>query len=363
MDNPIDEAAAPVVAELALEELRLLPGGSALEGLRAVAVYQLPLRTRFRGILQREGLLLQGPAGWGEAAPFWNYDPAESSRWLKAGLEAATDNPTDIPLRRQAVPVNVTVPVVSPEKAYEIVAASGGCATAKVKVADPGVGLDEDAARLQAVRAALNDTVGTRGRVRIDANAAWDLQQAFAALEVLNRAADGLEYAEQPCPEVADLVQLRRGQEVPIAADESIRRSSDPMEVLRAGGADVAVVKVQPLGGVRSALQMAQAAAEYGVDVVFSSAIDSGVGLAQAVRAAASLPRLPHACGLATSQLLIGDVVSNPVLVKDGMLAVSTPKVDLNRLTEATLRSGCGRQAEDLASRWTARLTQILSHL
>lgn len=353
----------PVVCELPLERLRSLPGGQALAEIEAAAVYQLPLKNRFRGITQREGILLKGPAGWGEAAPFWNYDAAESARWLASGIEAATCADSELSPLREAVPVNVTIPVVDPDRAYELVQASHGCATAKVKVADPGVSLDADAARIRAVRAALNDTVGKVGRIRIDANAAWDLPQALKALEVLEAAADGLEYAEQPCPQVEDLVKLRRDQHVPIAADESIRRAADPLQVLQQGGADVAVVKVQPLGGARVALRMAETARKFGVAVVFSSAVDSGVGLAAAVRVAACLPELPHACGLATAQLLIGDVVTNPVSVCDGTLAVSTPQVDLPALVQATLAAGLGEQSQDLQQRWSQRLIQILRHL
>lgn len=316
-----------------------------------VAAYQIPLRMRFRGITVREGLLLRGGAGWGEAAPFWDYGPRESANWLRAGLEAACwSSPV---VKRDRVPVNVTIPVCDPQRAYQLVLDSRGCATAKVKVADPGVSLDEDAARVRAVRAGLDDTVGKAGRIRVDANAAWTLPQARRALEVLDLAAGGLEYAEQPCGSVADLVRLRKDQLVPIAADESIRRAADPMQVLRAGGADVAVIKIQPLGGVRAALKWAEQARSLGVDVVISSALDSGVGLAHSVRAAALLPQLPHACGLATGQLLTRDVVSDPVSVVDGSVALSRPQVDLDAWPSDS----------DLGARWSERLRQILAVL
>ena len=61
----------------------------ALEGVDDILVYKVAMTTRFRGVTRREGLLLHGHAGWGEAAPFWNYDDAESSRWLAAALESA----------------------------------------------------------------------------------------------------------------------------------------------------------------------------------------------------------------------------------------------------------------------------------
>src|SRR5271165_1707929 len=98
-----------------------------LGGLRAFAI---PMPVKFRGITVREGALIQGPAGWGEFSPFAEYGPAESARWLASAIESATV-PWPSPLR-SSVPVNVTVPAVSPERAHEIVAASG-CRTAKVK--------------------------------------------------------------------------------------------------------------------------------------------------------------------------------------------------------------------------------------
>ena len=84
----------------------------ALEGVDDILVYKVAMTTRFRGVTRREGLLLHGHAGWGEAAPFWNYDDAESARWLGAALESARRFPP-VP-RRKYVPVNVTIPVISP---------------------------------------------------------------------------------------------------------------------------------------------------------------------------------------------------------------------------------------------------------
>ena len=130
----------------------------ALEGVDDILVYKVAMTTRFRGVTRREGLLLHGHAGWGEAAPFWNYDDLESSRWLAAALESARCFPP-VP-RRKFVPVNVTIPVISPEEAYERVKASGGCSTAKIKVAEPGVSVGRDCARIAAVAEALRETVG-----------------------------------------------------------------------------------------------------------------------------------------------------------------------------------------------------------
>lgn len=325
-----------------------------LEGVDRLLVYHLPLVTRFRRVTSREGLLLHGPAGWSECAPFWDYDARESAMWLAGALaDAAMQGPA--PLRRR-VPVNVTIPVSSPEAAAERVRASGGCATAKVKVADPGVPLAQDAARVEAVADALRATVGERARVRVDVNAAWDRDEALAAIRVLDRAAavvGGLEYVEQPCASVEDLAAVRRRVDVPIAADESIRRASDPLAVARAGAADVAVVKVAPLGGVARALEIGEAT---GLSLVLSSALETSLGLAVDVRAAACLERLDHACGLATAQLLAADVVPDPLLPVDGTLEVHRLEVD-ERLVGRHL------PPEGTVERWLSRLGAMCAAL
>jgi len=281
-------------------------------------VYSTPLRVRFRGLTARDGVLLRGPAGWGEFSPFRDYDDAEAVPWLRAALEATTLGPP-APVR-QVIPVNVTVPAVDAGRARAMVAASG-CTTAKVKVAEAGQDLDDDVARLEAVRAAL----GPGGRVRIDANGGWDVDAAVAALPVLDRAAGGLEYAEQPCGTVAELAAVRRRVAVPIAADESIRRASDPLAVKRARAADVVVLKVQPLGGVRACLDLA---ADLDLPVVVSSALESSVGIAMGVALAAALPELPYACGLATVQLFERDVTTSPMLPERGVLPVRAVEPD-----------------------------------
>ena len=202
---------------------------------------------------------------------------------------------------------------------------SSGCRTAKVKVAEPGQDPGEDEARLEAVR----DAISADGLVRIDANGAWSVDEAVSRIGVLERAAGGLEYVEQPVASVEDLAVVRRRVDVPIAADESIRRAADPYRVRDLEAADIAVLKVQPLGGVRACLRIAE---DIGLPVVVSSAVESSIGIAAGVALAAALPELPHACGLATVQLLTGDVVSDPLLPVDGGLPVRRPTVDVDRL-------------------------------
>jgi o-succinylbenzoate synthase len=288
-----------------------------VEGLRAFAI---PMPVRFRGVTVREGALIEGPVGWGEFSPFAEYGPRECARWLASALESATEQwPAPV---RDRIPVNVTVPAVGPEQAIRIVAASG-CQTAKIKVAERGQAEAEDIERVEAVREAL----GPSGKIRVDANGGWDVGQAARMLRRL--AAFGLEYAEQPCATLEELADLRRYIDIPVAADESIRRAEDPLRVQAARAADIVVLKVQPLGGVRAALRVAEAC---GMPVVVSSAVDTSVGLAAGVALAAALPELPYACGLATMSLLAGDVTADPLVPDRGELPVRRPAVDPGQL-------------------------------
>ena len=281
-------------------------------------VFSIPLRTRFRGIAVREGVLIRGDAGWGEFSPFLEYDAATARPWWAAAREAA-DLGWPEPLRN-SVTVNVTVPACDPERAAEIVR-NGGCRTAKVKVAERGQSLADDLARLEAVR----DALGSNGLIRIDANGGWSVDEAVSNIAVLDKAAGGLEYVEQPVATVEDLAAVRRRVDVRIAADESIRRAEDPYLVRDLEAADIAVLKVQPLGGVRACLRIAE---DIGLPVVVSSAVESSVGIAAGVALAAALPELPHACGLATVQMLRGDVTEHSLLPLDGELPVRTVTPD-----------------------------------
>jgi len=275
------------------------------------------MTTRFRGITVREGVLLETESGWGEWSPFVEYADREVAPWLRCALEAAAgDRPAPV---RDRVPVNVTVPAVGAEEAHAIVTRSA-CRTAKVKVADPGQTLADDLARVEAVR----DALGPDGKVRIDVNGLWSVDHAVPAITVLDKAAGGLEYVEQPCATVEELATVRRRVEVPIAADESIRRAEDPYRVRDLEAADVAVLKVQPLGGVRACLRIAE---DIGLPVVVSSALESSVGIAAGVALAAALPELPYACGLATVALLKGDLVEESLLPVDGSLPVVSVSV------------------------------------
>ena len=282
------------------------------------AVYAIPLTTRFRGITVREGLLLEGPAGWGEFCPFPEYDDVEARPWLAAAREAAELGWPD-PVRDR-VPVNCIVPAVGPDQAQRIVRASG-CRTAKIKVADQPGSLPADLERVAAVR----DALGPGGAVRVDANGRWSVDEAVAAIRALDRAAGGLQYVEQPCAELAELA------------------------VAVAGAADVAVLKCAPLGGVRRALAVAQAC---GLPCVVSSALQTSVGLAAEVALAGALPDLQFACGLGTGALLAADVVAEPLQPTDGWLEVP------RRAPEPVLRDAYAADP-DRARWWYERLARV----
>lgn len=276
-------------------------------------VVALPMRVRFRGITTREALVLRGPSGWTEFSPFVEYDDAEAAAWLRGavdfgwtGHEAAADS----------VPVNATVPAIAPDQVEALLERYPGCTTAKVKVAEPGTTVDDDVARVAEVRRVMGPTAA----VRVDANGLWSVDQAAEALERL--APFDLQYAEQPCRTVPELAELRSrtaGLGVRIAADESVRKASDPLAVARAGAADVLVVKAQPLGGVTAARAVI---AEAGLPCVVSSALDTSVGLGMGAFLAASAMSPGYAAGLGTAAMFTSDVTADPLLPVGGRVPV-----------------------------------------
>jgi o-succinylbenzoate synthase len=291
------------------------PLDDLLDRLHVVA---LPMRVRFRGIMVREVALIDGPAGWGEFGAFLEYEPTEAAHWLASAIEAAYGGPP--PPRRDRIPINATVPAIPALDVPEVLARFPGVRTAKVKVAEPGQSLVDDVDRVEVVRALVPT-------VRVDANGGWTVDEAVAAARALTGSGP-LEYIEQPCRTVEELAEVRRRVDVPIAADESIRKAEDPLRVVRAGAADIAVLKVAPLGGVRKLLAIAE---QIDVPIVVSSALDSAVGIATGLHAAAALPHLHHACGLGTGALLMDDV-AEPAAAVDGYLPVGAVTPDGARL-------------------------------
>ena len=325
----------------------LPPVGELLATLRVVAI---PMRVPFRGVTVREVALLEGPCGWGEFGPFLEYEPAEAARWLASAVESAWVGWPD-PVRA-SVPVNATVPAVGAERVAEVLARFPGCTTAKVKVAEGGQSLSDDLARVAAVR----EVMGPSARVRVDANGAWTVDDAFTALARLS--VHDLEYAEQPCASVEELRDLRmtlarNGVDVPIAADESIRKADDPLRVRHLGAADLVVVKVAPLGGVRSALSVVEVC---GLPAVVSSALDTSIGIAAGVALAAAMPSLGHACGLGTVVLLDGDVAAAPLVPVGGSLPVGRVSPDPSLLDRHAA-------PPERVAWWRERVTACAEHL
>ncbi|MFD5224576.1 o-succinylbenzoate synthase [Microbacterium sp. NPDC058342] len=268
--------------------------------LATARVVALPMNTRFRGVVAREALLFEGPQGWAEFSPFVEYGDAEAATWLRAAVDFAwTEQPAAL---RDRIPVNATIPAVEAARVPEVLGRFDGCRTAKVKVAERGQVLADDIARVRAVREAM----GPEGRIRIDANGGWNVDEAEHAIHAMGEF--DLEYAEQPCASVPELAELRyrvKHKGIPIAADESVRKAEDPLAVARSKAADLIVIKAQPLGGVHRALAIV---AEAGLPAVVSSALDTAVGLSQGAALAASLPELDYDCGLGTASLFADDV-------------------------------------------------------
>lgn len=295
------------------------------EALARAHVVSVPLVTRFRGVEHREAVLLDGPVAWSEFAPFVEYDDAEASTWLAAALRFGWQR-SSAPAVRASIPVNATLPAVPLDRVAATLARFGECRTVKIKVAERGETLADDVARVGEVRR----LVGPEGRIRLDANGGWNLDEAEHAIRALEHY--DLEYVEQPCATVDELAELRRRVHrlgVPIAADESVRKAADPLAVARAGAADLLVIKAAPLGGIDRALAIV---AEAALPAVVSSALDTSIGLAMGLELAARLPQLDHDCGLGTAALLADDVTAEPLVPVDGAIAVRSVVADPDAL-------------------------------
>ena len=287
--------------------------------LASMQVVALPLKSRFRGITEREVALFEGPAGWGEFAPFLEYDDVESSTWLLSAIDAAT-NPAPMAYRG-FVKVNATLPALNNAKEIEeLLQSFAGCDTVKIKV---GENLAEDIVRIARVRALL-----PKAKLRLDVNGAWSVDQALVNLYEIYEEVGPLEYIEQPCATLAELRQLKEKLVIDfkITGDEVIRKAKDPFAIDLQGAVDVLMLKVAPLGGVTRAREIG---AHHKLPMVVSSALDSAVGIGYGLQLAASLPSLEYACGLATGQLLSADVAAVPL--ENGELAVRaiSPDADL----------------------------------
>jgi O-succinylbenzoate synthase len=274
----------------------------------------VPLTVPFRGITQRELVLLEGERGWSEFSPFVEYSDQESSTWLAAACDFGWNALPS--LQRETIGINATIPAVDLSEVRRLLELFQGCRTFKIKVAEPGQSRPEDIERVRFVR----ESLGPEGRIRLDANGAWNVDEAEHAIHDL--APFDIEYVEQPCASVAELHELRERiayMDIPIAADESIRKAEDPAAVIAAGAADILVLKAQPLGGVHRVRELA---ASTDLPIVLSSALESSIGISMGLAAACALPTLDFDCGLGTATLLAADVVSNPLVPQNGYMTM-----------------------------------------
>lgn len=309
--------------------------------LSSARVVSLPLRTRFRGVVDREVMLFEGPNGWAEWSPFLEYPDEEAAVWLAAAIEFAYGQ---LPaLRRDAIPVNATLPAVAPDQVEKVLSRFGDFGTVKIKVAESGQSIQDDLQRVWAVRQSFPDA-----RIRLDANGGYSVEDALAVAAAIIEDGVLLDYLEQPVATIAEMADLKlrlnkagigslQAGGIKIAADESVRKVSDPMAVVQADAADILVLKAAPLGGISRAMAIANEAA---LPVVISSALDSSIGLSMGAHLAAALPihsatepgGLAFDCGLGTGALLAGDVTREPLIPVDGFIEVRRVAVDQQKL-------------------------------
>lgn len=335
----------------------------SIENLASEAkAFALPLTTKFRSIETRTGLVFQGSSGWGEFAPFDNYDDEISGRWLAGALEAAFgDWPEPI---RTSVPVNAIIPVVDEVTAASLVFKSVveyGMTTLKVKVAEPGCTVTQDLRRLQAIRMQLEDLEIIDIDIRIDVNGAWSTEEAINLISQYEFAAGGLDYVEQPCATLAECAVVKAETQVRIAIDEGLRlaKQIDPAAIRNS--ADVLIVKSLPMGGVRRSLA---AINQVGLPVVVSGSLDTSIGLTSGVILAACVPDLAGASGLGTGVLFAEDLVKPTVLPRQGSITVTIPKPDPELLTAANTRVSSSDQKawqDRMVRAWYASAANLVS--
>ena len=293
----------------------------------AARVVALPLRTKFRGLEEREILLFEGPNGWAEWSAFVEYPDEEAASWLAAAIDFGYGSLPN--LVRDRIAINATLPAVTPDLVPKVLGEFGAFSSVKIKVAEGGQKLGDDVDRIMAVRASYPDA-----KIRLDANGKWSVDLALSFTRALFKQGIPLEYLEQPVATIAEMAELRlklAKERIPvrIAADESVRKVSDPFAVVQAQAADILILKAAPLGGIKNSLEIARGA---GLPVVISSALESSVGLSMGAHLAAAIPDLQFDCGLATSALLAGDVSRDPLRPVDGFLEVRRVDVDKSKL-------------------------------
>ncbi len=290
-------------------------------------VVSIPLRTKFRGLTERELLVFEGPNGWSEWAAFSEYQDEEAATWLQAAIEWGYETVPE-PVRKQ-VPVNAILPAVPADEVAKVLGRAGKFSTVKIKVADPKQEIADDIARILEVRNLFPDV-----KLRLDANGGYAVPQALEMISELDKNSIELEFFEQPVATIPELAELRveigkRESKMRIAADESVRKSSDPLAVELAGAADLLVLKSAPLGGIASGLAVANSSR---LEICASSAMQSSIGLAAELHFASCLPELNYDAGLGTGFLFGGDLSSDRLIPENGILELRRPEINTSSL-------------------------------
>lgn len=324
--------------------------------------FALPLTMQFRATTIRQGLVFEGTDGWGEFAPFDNYDDEISGRWLAGALEQAfTQWPDPI---RSSIPINGIIPAVDATTAAALTfraVVESGMTTLKVKVAQTGQSVEEDLARLEAIRLQVSDLSVKDVNIRIDVNGAWSAPDAIKLIGKYEIAAGGLDYIEQPCASLAECAQVKNETSIRIAVDEGLRlaKQIDPAAIRNS--ADVLVVKSIPMGGVAQSLAAINAV---DLPVVVSGSLDTSIGLASGLQLAASVSDLAGACGLGTGMLFEKELVSSPLVPRDGHIYVAKPIPDQGLLSEANEAVSLSEQKswqERMIRSWYASAIKLVS--
>jgi O-succinylbenzoate synthase len=329
--------------------------------------FALKLNGKFRSTETRTGVLISGPSGWGEFAPFPEYSDEICAKWLAGALESAFGTfPEKL---RSSVPVNSIIPMLNVEQTISAVESAvnvHGMTTFKVKVADSSPNsLVSDELRVKAVRTTL-DRLGIEGKIRIDVNGQWNLEQAVQAIPILDQAAGGLDYIEQPCSTIADLIELKNRMQswdrpVQIAVDESLRLAETIDVDQIKSAADILVVKAIPLGGVQRALDLVTG---IGLPAVVSGSLDTSVGLSSGIALAASIPQLYGACGLGTGTLFAEDLVTPTTLPTNGELVVRRASPDAHLLSTSATKVSDGDRLwwqERIVRAWQSGANDLVS--
>ncbi|MEN9989439.1 MAG: hypothetical protein RL508_418 [Actinomycetota bacterium] len=311
-------------------------------------VLSIPMRTKFRGITEREILLFEGPEGWAEWSPFVEYPDPVAAQWLDGAMEFAFATPD---LVRDRIGINATLPAVSPDLIASALAPFGNFRTVKIKVAEPGQKMADDLARIRAVRELFPDA-----RIRLDANGGYSVANAMQLAYRLAHDGIDLDYFEQPVRSIEEMVDLKSklsGKNIKIAADELVRLAEDPLAVAKAEAADILVIKAAPLGGIRQALRTIERA---GLPAVVSSALESSVGISMGLHLAGAMPTLDYDCGLGTVALLTEDVCDEPLIAVDGYLPV-------RRVVPSEARMNALATSPERTQWWLDRLERCLDLL